>query len=342
MGLLDDAIREHLDLKRQRGADPGEIERLEREALGPVRREPRGHAAGAVPHLAVDVDPERHFDPPTELLQDGGRAPEPKRGFLRRGRSAPASEPAPSDFADQLDAGLHGEPGDSHGDHLEHADPFGQAAFDHDDPFRDDEPSAHEQPFHDEPALDDDPATHEHSAAPFAAEPPIAESLAAGPPLAEPPLEEPPPAAPPVQPEVEAEPPHLIFDSAPPPRPTFAPVPPAANEPEPEPAPADSAELESEATEHPAAAAEPAPPVAPAAAEPALDQRARADAARETREWSVEEAFAAEDSGQAAPAAEPDDEEDPLEETPEFLQDTPDHDRLWFEQRPPRDFDFDG
>ena len=35
-------------------------------------------------------------------------------------------------------------------------------------------------------------------------------------------------------------------------------------------------------------------------------------------------------------------EEDPLEETPEFLQETPAHDRLWFEQRPPRDFDFDG
>jgi hypothetical protein len=41
-------------------------------------------------------------------------------------------------------------------------------------------------------------------------------------------------------------------------------------------------------------------------------------------------------------AAEPGDDEDVLEETPEFLQDTPDHDRLWFEQRPPRDFDFDG
>ena len=38
MGLLDDAIREHLDLKRRRGADPTEVERLEREALGPVRR----------------------------------------------------------------------------------------------------------------------------------------------------------------------------------------------------------------------------------------------------------------------------------------------------------------
>ena len=34
------------------------------------------------------------------------------------------------------------------------------------------------------------------------------------------------------------------------------------------------------------------------------------------------------------------DAEDVLEETPEFLQDTPEHDRLWFEQKPPRDFDF--
>ena len=38
MGLLDDAIREHLELKRRRGADPVEIEREEAEALGPVRR----------------------------------------------------------------------------------------------------------------------------------------------------------------------------------------------------------------------------------------------------------------------------------------------------------------
>jgi hypothetical protein len=38
----------------------------------------------------------------------------------------------------------------------------------------------------------------------------------------------------------------------------------------------------------------------------------------------------------------PEGEEDVLEETPDFLQDTPEHDRLWFEQKPPRDFDFDG
>jgi len=34
-------------------------------------------------------------------------------------------------------------------------------------------------------------------------------------------------------------------------------------------------------------------------------------------------------------------EEDVLEETPDFLQETPEHDRLWFEQKPPRDFDLD-
>ena len=39
MGLLDDAIREHLELKRLRGADPGEVARAEDDALGPVRRE---------------------------------------------------------------------------------------------------------------------------------------------------------------------------------------------------------------------------------------------------------------------------------------------------------------
>jgi hypothetical protein len=30
-----------------------------------------------------------------------------------------------------------------------------------------------------------------------------------------------------------------------------------------------------------------------------------------------------------------------LEETPEFLEETPEHDRLWFEQKPPKDFDLD-
>jgi hypothetical protein len=41
------------------------------------------------------------------------------------------------------------------------------------------------------------------------------------------------------------------------------------------------------------------------------------------------------------PAPPQDGEEDVLEETPDFLQETPEHDRLWFEQKPPRDFDLD-
>ena len=34
MGLLDDAIREHLELKRRAGFDPDEMSRLERSAFG--------------------------------------------------------------------------------------------------------------------------------------------------------------------------------------------------------------------------------------------------------------------------------------------------------------------
>jgi len=38
MGELADAIREHLELKRRRGADPVEVAREEQEALTPVTR----------------------------------------------------------------------------------------------------------------------------------------------------------------------------------------------------------------------------------------------------------------------------------------------------------------
>jgi len=44
----------------------------------------------------------------------------------------------------------------------------------------------------------------------------------------------------------------------------------------------------------------------------------------------------------AEPAAEaPRHSDDVLEETPEFLEETPEDDQLWFEQKPPKDFDFD-
>src|SRR5215207_4711355 len=38
MSILDDAIREHLELKRAHGADESEVKRLEDEAFGPPGR----------------------------------------------------------------------------------------------------------------------------------------------------------------------------------------------------------------------------------------------------------------------------------------------------------------
>ncbi len=207
MGLLDDAIREHLDLKRRRGADPTEVERAEREALGPVRRNREAPAAAEAdedqvaaglaydqaddedwayedvgePGLAVEED--ETALPPLEL--SGEPAPAP------RGRRA---DPEPAFHEPAVDEPAFDEPG------------FGESAFE-------------------EPGFDDEP---------------------------------PPPAAPP----------HFAHGAT----------------------------------------------------------------GAETTEYDVEEALTADGES----------DEDVLEETPEFLQDTPDHDRLWFEQRPPKDFDFDG
>jgi len=48
MGLLDEAIREHLELKRRRGADPSAVARQEREALTDAyAEEPAGLAPAA-------------------------------------------------------------------------------------------------------------------------------------------------------------------------------------------------------------------------------------------------------------------------------------------------------
>jgi hypothetical protein len=113
---------------------------------------------------------------------------------------------------------------------------------------------------------------------------------------------------------------------------------------------------EAEAGPPPAEAeAAPAPPaedfVEPHPAEehavPPPAERPRSD---ETAAFDAEELFADEDAAEVeepgpqpgeGSAAEPAG-EDVLEETPDFLQETPEHDRLWFEQKPPKDFDFDG
>jgi hypothetical protein len=75
MGLLDDAIREHLDLKRQQGADPEELARKEREALEPViPDEPATWGADA---SSVVLDEEPAAEMPVEpAFEDEEPAPE--------------------------------------------------------------------------------------------------------------------------------------------------------------------------------------------------------------------------------------------------------------------------
>lgn len=217
MGLLDDAIREHLDLKRRRGGDPTEIERAEREALGPVRRGPEltgeGDVAAPEPPAAPEADypaaaPEAdHTSEPPEEWERFSEDPEFQA--LEEDEFTP-HEPARAPEGDPL---MHGEPF-SGGDHE---------------------------------ALPADPADVAPAPAPAPAQ--------------------------------EAEPP-LPHPADPPPRPARQ------------------------------------------------DEGPRTRVDQETEEYELE----------------PEEEvgDDVLESTPEFLQDAPEHDRLWFEQRPPRDFDFDG
>jgi hypothetical protein len=102
MGLLDDAIREHLELKRRHGADPDEVARQEREALGAPRRGEFAQPEGAAAETAVDVAPEAAPDfapePPVDIdeaaLDDAGPEEQPER---------PAAEAPPEPAAPPLD-----------------------------------------------------------------------------------------------------------------------------------------------------------------------------------------------------------------------------------------------
>src|ERR1700754_5069400 len=90
MSILDDAIREHLELKRAHGADEGELQKLEDEAFGPPQR-------------PDEIDP--FNEAPTEFLVSPGdaaaRAPEIGEEAPRSGRrpnttdlqEAPPAEP---------------------------------------------------------------------------------------------------------------------------------------------------------------------------------------------------------------------------------------------------------
>ena len=63
MGTLDEAIREHLELKRRSGAGEDEVSKLENEAFGAARREPPAPAVSA-PEDAAPPTAESDVPPP--------------------------------------------------------------------------------------------------------------------------------------------------------------------------------------------------------------------------------------------------------------------------------------
>ena len=239
MGLLDDAIREHLELRRRRGADPADLERAEHEALGPVRREPferhEDQFVGRAEHddAAVAYDHEPESGVRVDVADEGG---------LPRGEG-------------------EGRAGLSEAEYEEY----------YDEEYYDEEEGEWEEPSQEDAF--EQPRYGAAAAEPSSADPGRTTSTGAHR------ANVPPESAPPTQ----------------------------ATRPE--------------APEH----------------EPEGE---------ETVEYSVEDAMR--DGPRGAPGRleprteHPEPGEDVLEETPEFLQDAPEHDRLWFEQRPPRDFDFDG
>ena len=244
MGVLDDAIREHLDLKRKHGAAEDELQRQEEEALGPARRQ-----------VAADQD---------QTDAEGAE----EAAVAGNGAEAESGEAAP--------AGAVAEP---------EAEPAEAV-----------EPDAE---------LDGEPA--------------------------------PPPASAEVTPEVADAAPEVV-ESAPP-----------LDESAPSPAEQEETVLfdaESERAEA-TPAAPPSGDTPPRGFAP-VEEPAQPDEpdAGATQEYDpfADEPTAEPEPAADADAAEDDDEEgdgDVLEDTPDFLQETPEHDRLWFEQKPPRDFDFD-
>ncbi len=104
MGLLDDAIREHLELKKRHGADPAEVARQEREVLG----SPRSPAEAPVqaPAGAERDELDAISDDPPPAVPDAGpevvapaSPPEAEATRIERERSAPADLP-PGDEPD--------------------------------------------------------------------------------------------------------------------------------------------------------------------------------------------------------------------------------------------------
>ena len=303
MSILDDAIREHLELKRAHGADEAEVKRLEDEAFGPPGRPEEPDAMAEAPTEFLSA-PEGEAEAPdaggrrinVADLQEPPPAPGPEEPIVPAEDAAQAAPPAEEPIAAEHDA-LAEAAEESHSTEERHA--------------------IAEQPteFFDvesEMGTEDAPAAE----APSPSDEQIAEVEAAEPRLA------------------PVEPPTEIHASR---------AEPVADLPEEE----EDEDFWSEqrlsdeldqALETPLEEDE--PPLSPAPeVSPAQEQLTEEPISEEHEQPAAE---AGDDDPKSQANYDPDTgHEDVLEDTPDFLEDAPEDDELWFEQKPPKDFDFD-
>jgi hypothetical protein len=97
MGLLDDAIREHLELKRRHGADPGEVERQEREALGAPRQAEFAAPEGEAEEAVEAAEPEAVEPEAAEPEPEPAEAPAEREPF-----DVEALDPTPAPVEDEV------------------------------------------------------------------------------------------------------------------------------------------------------------------------------------------------------------------------------------------------
>jgi hypothetical protein len=310
MSILDDAIREHLELKRAHGADDVELKKLEDEAFGPPQRpdEPDPYAEAPTEFLVApevgageqpDEAPDERRAPNIADLQE---APEPRQ------------ESEPGLQAEEADDG----PAEEEHPAMEHeaiADPGHSTEERHAIAEQPTEMFDVEGQFEDAATESDAPSDDE-----------LVDAELTEPRLA------------PVDPLAGIE-----ASQAP------APAPPAADEDE----PADefdeffSEQRLSDELNQALEAPLPDEPGAPATEEaPAVfvdldDDEEGAPGAEAALEDDEPAEAPSEPEEDTPPPASGSSHEDVLEDTPEFLEDAPEDDNLWFEQKPPKDFDFD-
>ncbi len=315
MGVFDDAIREHLELKRQKGADEDELKELENEAFGQAARPGDPDFPGSTSEEdAVQAEsPEGEASKVESAVAEAGPSidEESSKPFDMAAETDPADEPAPAEPSAEV------------------APPPDEAASD--------EPSAPEvleptEPAAEEPTEPGEPAADE-PAEPAAEEPVEPESPFST-----------------AEREAIADQPTVFFDQAPAEMELgdleldldeeIEDVGGAVSEPLPDEEPLGVEEVFTEEPE--AEVAEPPHEVEP---EPAPPEEPPLEPAPSDPETEVQEMAAPsepvtsdfEPSEEGEPGT---GEDDVLEETPEFLRDNPDDDELWFEQGEPKDFDF--